>query len=127
MKRRRSIHIDGFVHRNPIPNAAVVGNILVSGVIHGRDTREDSVPATVEEQCAICFRHIRDIVEAAGGSTDDIVKINFYLQDPSDRTALNAEWLRMFPDEHSRPARHAHGLDAGSPTKIQCDFMAVIG
>ena len=127
MGRRKSIHIDGFVHRNPIPNAALVGNILSTGVIHGRDTREKAIPATIEEQCAICFRHIRDIVEAAGGTTDDILKINFYLQDPSNRDALNAEWLKMFPDEHSRPARHAHKLDGDSPTMIQCDFMAVIG
>lgn len=127
MTRRKSIHIDGFVHKNPIPNASLIGNILASGVIHGRDSRSDTIPATIEEQCALAFRHFRDIVEAAGGTTDDILRINFYLQDPSDRSALNAEWLRMFPDEHSRPARHTQKLGADSPVMIECDFMAVIG
>lgn len=127
MTRRKSIHIDGFVHKNPIPNAAVVGNLLATGTIHGRDTREDGVPDTIEEQCAIVFRHIRDIVEAAGGTTDDIVRISFYLKDPSNRAALNAEWLKMFPDEHTRPARHTMPLDRSSPVMVECEFLAVLG
>lgn len=127
MTRRKSIHIDGFAHKNPIPNASIVGNLLVSGVIMGRDTRSESVPDTIEEQCAIMFRHVRDIVEAAGGTTDDIVKMSVWLKDPSDRSALNAEWTAMFPDPESRPARHAFALDGDSPVMIQCDLMAVIG
>ena len=126
MARRKSIHIGGFVHKNPIPNASLIGNLLVSGAIHGRDSATDTTPDSVDEQCALMFRHMKDIVEAAGGTTDDIIKVTVWLADPSDRTALNAEWLKMFPDEHSRPARHAQKLDAGGPTKIQCDFMAVL-
>lgn len=125
MQKRRSIHIEGFVHKNPIPNAARIGNILVSGAIHGRDTSQNGVPDTIEEQCALCFRHMKDIVEAAGGTVDDIIKVNFFLKDPADRTALNAEWVAMFPDEGSRPARHTQSLDPEAITMIQCDFMAV--
>lgn len=127
MTRRRSIHIDGFTHKNPIPNASMIGNLLVSGVIMGRDTRSDSIPETIEEQCAILFRHVRDIVEAAGGSTEDIVKMTVWLKDPADRSALNAEWTAMFPDPESRPARHALPLAADAAVMIQCDLMAVIG
>ncbi len=126
MAKRKSIEIDGFVHKNPIPNASLIGNILVSGIIHGRDTREDSVPETIEEQCALCFRHVKDIVEAAGGTVDDVIKITVWLKDPADRKALNAEWKAMFPDEHARPARHTQKLDDDAITMIQCDFMAVL-
>lgn len=126
MARRKSIHIDGFAHKNPIPNASMIGNLLVSGVIMGRDTRSDTIPDTIEEQCAILFRHVRDIVEAAGGSTDDIIKMTVWLKDATDRSALNAEWTAMFPDPESRPARHALTLDADSAVIIQCDIMAVI-
>lgn len=125
MTTRKSIHIDGFVHKNPIPNAARIGNVLVSGVIHGRDTSADVVPDAIEEQCALCFRHMKDIVEAAGGTPENIIKVTVWLKDPADRTALNAEWVAMFPDEHSRPARHTQKLDDEAVTMIQCDFMAV--
>ena len=127
MSRRKSIHIDGFAHKNPIPNASVIGNMLVTGLIMGHDTRSDTVPDTIEEQCAILFRHIRDIVNAAGGTTDDIIKMNVWLKDPSDRSALNAEWTAMFPDPENRPARQASSLEGYSIVMMQCDFMAVLG
>ena len=75
MTKRKSIEIDGFVHKNPIPNASLIGNILASGIIHGRDTREDSVPDTIEEQCALCFRHMKDIVEAWNTSTPTTIRL----------------------------------------------------
>lgn len=127
MGRRKSIHIDGFAHKNPIPNASVIGDLLVTGVIMGRDTRSETIPDTIEEQCAILFRHVRDIVEAAGGTTDDIIKMSVWLKDTSDRAALNAEWIAMFPDPENRPARHAFALDSDSLVMVQCDFMAVLG
>ncbi len=126
MSRRKSIHIDGFAHKNPIPNASVIGNMLVIGVIMGRDTRSEAIPDTIEAQCAIMFAHVRDIVEAAGGTTNDIIKMNVWLKDPSDRSALNTEWTTMFPDAGSRPARHAFTLKGESIVMIQCDFMAVL-
>ena len=101
--------------------------MLVTGLIMGRDTRSDTVPDTIEEQCAILFRHIRDIVDAAGGTTDDIIKMNVWLKDPSDRSALNAEWTAMFPDPENRPARQASSLEDDSIAMMQCDFMAVLG
>ena len=44
------------------------------------------------------------------------------------RPTLNKYWVEMFPDPHSRPARHtvAHG-DFTPPMQIQCDLLAVIG
>ena len=126
MSRRRSIHIDGFSHKNPIPNASVIGNLLATGVIMGRDTRSETIPDTIEAQCANMFDHVREIVKAAGGTTDDIIKMSVWLKDPSDRAALNAEWTAMFPDPENRPARHVFTLEGDSPVMIQCDFMAVL-
>jgi hypothetical protein len=37
MARRKSIHIEGFSHAAPIPAACRIGNLVVSGGIHGID------------------------------------------------------------------------------------------
>ena len=34
---RRSIYIDEFAHKSPIPNASRIGNIIVSGLLRGVD------------------------------------------------------------------------------------------
>jgi hypothetical protein len=49
------------------------------------------------------------------------------LQDRTQRAPVNTEWLKMFPDEHSRPARHALQMDMENGALVQCDFTAVIG
>ena len=41
MAQRDSIHINEFVHKNPIPNASRIANIVVSGAIMGRDPETD--------------------------------------------------------------------------------------
>ena len=44
MTRRMSIHIGEFKHANPIPNACRIGNLLMSGVILGRDFATGAMP-----------------------------------------------------------------------------------
>jgi enamine deaminase RidA (YjgF/YER057c/UK114 family) len=72
------------------------------------------------------FEHVRDIVEAAGGSTDDIVKMTVWLRDYHGRDALNQQWEAMFPDPGSRPARHALAATFDGNTLVQCDFIAIL-
>ena len=72
------------------------------------------------------FRTVQSIVEAAGGTTANILKMTVWLSDPSNREALNAEWVKMFPDPNSRPARHTQQLPADSRALVQADFVAVL-
>jgi 2-iminobutanoate/2-iminopropanoate deaminase len=126
MTERRSIAIESYRHVNPIPAAARIGNIVMSGVISGRDTTTGQMPASLEEQCAAMFRHVQQIVEAAGGTTANIIKMTVWLRDPGNREALNAEWLRLFPDPNSRPARHTLPLLGSDDSLVQCDLVAVL-
>ena len=125
-QRRQSVYVDSFAHANPIPAACRIGNLIFSGVITGRD-RETGRPAVgLDKQCRLMFEHLREIVQAAGASTDDIAKITVHLKDRSDRVALNREWLSLFPDAANRPARHAHTADLDGDLLITCEFVAVI-
>ena len=128
MARRRSINGQHARHENPIPNACRIGNLVMTSVIGGQDFGTRTLPPTLEAQVANVFRHIRHDVEAAGGTVDDIIKVTFWLKDPvNQRAALNGEWVRMFPDPESRPARHSQMLPPDSKALVQADFVAVIG
>ena len=128
MAKRKSINGSRARHENPIPNASRVGNVVMSSVIGGTKPGTRELPASLEEQVANVFAHIRHDVEAAGGSVDDIIKINFWVKDPvSQRAALNTEWVKMIPDPQSRPARHTLVLPAGSRALVQAEFTAVLG
>ena len=128
MARRKSINGSRARHENPIPNASRIGNIVISSVIGGTRPGTRELPASLEEQVANVFAHIRHDIEAAGGSVDDIIKITFWVKDPVlQRAALNTEWVKMFPDPESRPARHTLALLADNRALVQADFTAVLG
>jgi enamine deaminase RidA (YjgF/YER057c/UK114 family) len=69
MAKRKSIEIQGFAHKNPIPAASRVGNMLMTGIITGTDPTTGKLADTLEAQCANIFQHVRSIMAAAGGST----------------------------------------------------------
>jgi enamine deaminase RidA (YjgF/YER057c/UK114 family) len=127
MAKRQSVNGSRARHENPIPNACRIGNIVMSSVIGGAKPGTRELPPTLEEQVANIFAYIRHDVEAAGGSVDDIIKVTFWVKDPAkQRQALNAEWVKMFPDPSSRPARHTQQLPADSRAEVQADFTAVL-
>ena len=125
--RRRSIEIPGFRHEHPIPAASRIGPFVVSGGISGMDPVTGRLPDGIEEQCALVFAHMKEIIEAASGTTDDILKVTVWLKDGADRNIVNQHWLRMFPDAEARPARHTFvGQELAGTMLIQCEFWAVL-
>jgi 2-iminobutanoate/2-iminopropanoate deaminase len=125
MATRRSIHIAGFRHGNPIPAATRLGPLLVSSVIVGRDPATGKLPDSMEEQCVHIFGHVRAMLAAAGATPEHVVKMDFWVPDPArGRAIVNQEWLKLFPDFDSCPSRHTHATGGGET--IQATFMAYI-
>ena len=126
---RTSCTIDGFNHgQQPIPAVCRVGNIVMTGGVYGMDPDTGQMAeGGLDAQAKMMFVQLRRILEAAGASLDDVVKMTFYLREHSARSAVNPVWLEAFPDPASRPARHtlinAHLPD---PVMLQCEAMAVI-
>lgn len=127
MARRTSIYVEGFSHKNPIPAACRIGNLVYSGSIQGTDPATGKYGETLEAQCELMFAQVTRIVEAAGGGTADIIKMTVWMKDRNQRAALNVPWLRVFPDPQARPARHTMGADLDGGKLIECDFVAVLG
>ena len=127
MNKRRSIEIPGLQHENPIPVASQIGSFLVTSGIFGKDASTGIIPPGIEDQCLQMFANIRLILAAAGGTSEDIIKMAIWVKDKTLRQYINNEWLKMFPDEHSRPARHISlNPDLPGAALVQCEVMAII-
>jgi enamine deaminase RidA (YjgF/YER057c/UK114 family) len=127
MSKRRSIEIPGLRHENPIPLASQIGPFLATSGVFGKDPATGAIPPDIESQCALMFANLRLILAAAGGSPEDIIKMTFWVKDKALRPHVNKEWLAMFPDEHSRPARHSLlNADLPGAALVQCEFLAII-
>ena len=128
MSSRRSIEIPGLSHGdNPIPAGSRVGPLFMSGGIAGQEQHTGKLAPDAETQCAAMFNNVQRLVAAAGGTTEQIVKMTFWVKDRGARTLINKEWLAMFPNPASRPVRHVLlYADLPGAMHMQCDVTAFI-
>ena len=121
----QSIHVEGFVHKNPIPAAARVGNFIATGAITGQDPATGEIVEGAEEQARLAFHHLVRILEAAGVTVDNILKLTVYVSAQSTRAAVNKQWEIMFPDPDTRPARHTIEVTLNGKALLQIEALAV--
>jgi enamine deaminase RidA (YjgF/YER057c/UK114 family) len=126
MAKRKSLHIKGMEHGAPIPNGVVIGNLVFSSAISGKDAKTGVLSDDPEEQAEAMFRNLRLFMESAGGTPDDIAHVKVYLKDEKYRDNVNGPWVKMFPDEHDRPARHALKVDLRGKVLFQIEVIAVL-
>jgi len=128
VSKRKSIEVEGYFHgTNPIPVASRIGNMIVTSGIQALDPATGKIPPDLPTQCVNVFANLRRILASAGASPEDVIKMTFWIRDASARELINKEWVAMFPDPHSRPARHTLVYDQLSPAyQLQCDAIAII-
>lgn len=124
---RKSIEVEGFGHGGlPIPAASRIGPLLVTGGIHGLDL-EGGEHGDAQDQTKRMFANLQSILEAGGAGFEAVVRMTIYVKTPEARQAINAEWLKAFPDATSRPARHTLTYDyLPGPMVVQCDALAYV-
>ncbi|MGX4694303.1 RidA family protein [Streptomyces sp. JNUCC 63] len=62
--------------------------IMVSGMTARGQDRETVLGDTAYEQAEVIFQKIKDLVEAAGGVMDDVVKMTIFVTDMSDNSEV---------------------------------------
>lgn len=128
MRKRQSFEVEGLGHANPIPAVSRIGNIVATGGVSGTDTSTGKMPEDAPAQCANMFANLRKILAAAGATPEDVIRVTVWIKRPEIRAEVNKEWVVMFPDPHSRPARHTMFYDQfTSPMIVQCEAWAVVG
>ena len=113
-------------HNNPVPNAAILRGLLVTSGILGKRLESDDYPADKSEQMALVFRYLEVILDEAGATLEDVIKLDLYFADKGDRTLANKHWLRLWPDPTRRPARQAHRASLPDGCCLQIVAMAVL-
>jgi 2-iminobutanoate/2-iminopropanoate deaminase len=102
------------------------GNTLYMSGQLGLDPATKQPYAEFERQVEGCIAGLRGLVEAAGGTLEDIVKTTVLMLDLGDFAAMNAVYARHFIGD-VRPARSTFqvaGLPLGAAVEIEA--IAVI-
>ncbi len=126
---RRSTHeIDGHQHHDPIPLGARIGDLYASSGVSGIDPNGADQLEAVEgaaAQAHFGLENVKRLVEAGGGSLDDIAHLTLLVQDYADLPTIDGAWNAIFPDPENRPARQVMKLGSQGRSHVQFHMLAV--
>ena len=109
----------------PYSQAVKHGNtVYLSGQIALNPETMEVVPGDISAQAHRVFLNLRAVCEAAGGSLDDIVKVNIYMTNLGDFASVNQVMAEYFSEPY--PARATVGV-AALPLGVEVEVEAVLG
>ncbi|MGB9577864.1 MAG: RidA family protein [Halothiobacillaceae bacterium] len=100
--------------------------VYLSGQIALDPATMQMMQDSIEDEIHQVFKNLRAVCEAAGGSLNDVVKLNVFLTDLSNFATVNSIMAEYF--EQPYPARAAVGV-ASLPrgARVEADGVMVLG
>ncbi len=125
--RRQVVKVPGVERtHSPIPEGVKLGDLLFSSLLAPGDASGEEGVGTVPAAMSL-FKRVSALLQAAGGSPDNLVDLAVYVLDDTDRQSINAAWLKMLPVNMDRPARHILNVaPEGVRGPFAVNFLAVV-
>ena len=124
----------------PYPHARKAGGFLFLSGVGPRKPGQTDIPGVtlnqdgeiidcdIEIQCHSVFQNVKIILEAAGGSWEDLLDITVFLTDmKSDFEKVNQIYREYFPDPQTQPCRTTVEVNAlPTPIGIELKCLALL-
>jgi 2-iminobutanoate/2-iminopropanoate deaminase len=104
----------------PYNQAIVAGNTIYVAGQGPFDPKTGKMAATFDEQAVQVFENIKAIVEAAGATLADVVKVNVYLADLANFAKMNEVYKRYFVEDYPARATLGTQLLGGMGIEVEC-------
>ena len=119
-QRRTCIEVKGLTHRDPLPNAARLGDYVFTSVIVPWDLATSEPVIGEPAQTDQCFLNMKTLIEEAGGTIDDVVLQWVYLNDFAYQPYMVDVYLEAWPIGQYQAARKTFRYPMGGQIQIQC-------
>jgi 2-iminobutanoate/2-iminopropanoate deaminase len=117
---RTCIEVKGLTHRDPLPNAARLGDYVFTSVIVPWDLSTSEPVVGEDAQTDQCFDNMRILMDEAGGTIDDVVLQWVYLNDFAYQPYMVDVYLEAWPEGQYQAARKTFRYPMGGQIQIQC-------
>ncbi|HEX8088072.1 MAG TPA: Rid family detoxifying hydrolase [Blastocatellia bacterium] len=104
----------------PFSQAIVAGNTIYVAGQGPFNPVTGKMPDGFEDQAVQTLENVKAIVESAGATLRDVVKVNVYLTDLSNFAKMNEIYMRYFQDPYPARATVGAQLLAGMAIEIEC-------
>ena len=99
------------------------GILYISGQIPVDPATGSPLRATIEEETELTLNNLKLIVEDAGSTMDDVLKVTCYLADMEDFPRFNETYAKFFPEF---PPARATIQAAKLPLDVQVEIDAIV-
>ncbi len=104
---------------------AARGDFVFTAGHVGFDPETGEPPAGIRAQAEQCLENLKAVLEAAGASLAQAVKVNVYLTNAADYDVMNEVYKRYFPTD--RPARTTVVVELVRPDLlIEIEIVALL-
>lgn len=105
----------------PYSQAIVSGDLIfTSGQIPLNPASGELVQGDIQTQTRQVFSNLREVLQEAGASLDDAVKVNVYMTDLKDFAALNEVYATFFTQPYpARSCVEVSSLPKGAQVEIE--------
>jgi len=108
---RKAYSAAGAVSVGPYSHAVEAGDLIyLSGQTPIDSKTGKLVQGDIAAQTEQCFKNLFNVLAAAGLTPEDVVKVNVFLTDMNDFTAMNTVYTNQFSSPY--PARTTVGVAA---------------
>ena len=120
---RQAFNADGAVAVGPYSHAVASGNLIfLSGQTPIDASTAKLVQGDITTQTEQCFQNLFQVLESAGLTPDNVVKVNVFLTDMANFEAMNAVYATKFAAPY--PARTTIGV-ASLPLGAQVEIEMI--
>jgi len=113
----QGVMVDGLLCENGLH----CGFLFISGMVPIDPSTGEPVKGSIQDQARRCLLNLKAIVEAAGGSLNDIVKVTVFLRDIKNFDDFNKVYSEFFGIY--KPARSV--VEAKPPRGFEVEVEAV--
>ena len=128
MAERFVLHeVFGNEDTDPIPLGIRIGNVVHASRITGVDPVTGVLADGIDAQMAAVHQNVRQVVERAGGSIDNIAQVSFFVAQREYLQAINPPWVQLFPNDDDRPTYKFMVANLPAGVLVQAEMFAVLG
>jgi enamine deaminase RidA (YjgF/YER057c/UK114 family) len=113
--------------KSTVPLGLRVNDMVYTTSLSAADPATGEISGDIKEQTAKALQRMKQMIERAGGTLDNVARGVGYCTNADDRTPVDQVWMEMFPNENDKPAMKVLLAELPPGQLVRIDALALLG
>ena len=113
--------------KSTVPLGLRINDMVYTTSLSAADPVTGECSGDIKEQTRKALQHMKELIERAGGTLDNVARGVGYCTTPEDRTPVDEVWMEVFPNEQDKPAMKVLLAELPPGQLVRIDALALLG